>query len=147
MGPGCASQVPYIVDPSDHRHVTLTRPTLNTQVGRQVSIAFGIDDNPRQPITDGAIVVTSPGTAPGKGFGSGGPGSYDDKTTHLITVHYEPPAPPSRADTRYFSLSFTPPSAGSYPVFDYQESGATAPCGGIQEGSVGENVVAWINAT
>jgi hypothetical protein len=144
-GPGCPAQLPYIVNAHQHRQVTLTRPHLATHVGAQVTIAFGLDEFPTTPITDGQLVVTAPGTTSGAGFGSGGPGSFDDSSTHLVTVHYEPTKAPTRHDTRYFSLSFRPKRAGSYPVFNYQASGVTGPCAD-RGGSVAENVIAWIDA-
>jgi hypothetical protein len=136
--PGCAAQAPYQVRPSP----TPTRdghPLVRARVGQATAITFGLDEYPTTPILSGELVVTKPGTTPVYG-GRGGPGSFDDPTTHLVTVPYGP-SHTDKPRTRTIVVRFTPASPGLYPLIDYQSS----QCGGGM--SVGDNIVAWIQAS
>ena len=149
LGPGCA--VPNItMTTSGSTSVVEGKPVLPGRVGQRIMLSAGVPISPPGLSIRASLEVAVPGTLPGRGFvrpwDAVGHPSLDDPDTALATATVDG----TQAAT--LNVSFTPLTAGLYPVYSIvQGTNTVTPpriCGGIPDtGGVGENVIAWVDVS
>jgi hypothetical protein len=149
LAPGCFAPAPFVTSPSADPN---THPDLAATVGQPLTVETTVFVQRNTPLTMLKLVVAEPGTIPSAGARPGDLRSHpnvDDSTaqysTSQLPANMRTAEPGDESTQRHLSITFTPPSAGTFPLFALVKANAVGACAG--SGSYGEDQIAQITAS